>query len=139
MLRKIEKNIDETIIANEWNKIVGKRNAEIKKGKDQSLLNILYPKIEQRIKELDTQMKQVLVDCGCGSGYIANRLSPYCGKIVGIDISDKSIEIANSQYRALENVEYHVVSIQEFGKEHTNYADICIANVKPHVIPFGIC
>lgn len=129
MLRKIEKDIDETMIANEWNKIAEKRNAEIKKGNDQSLLHILYPKIEQRIKELNIQTKRVVVDCGCGSGYIANRLSPYCSKIVGIDISDKSIEIAKSQYKALENVEYRVVSIEEFGKKHTEYADICIANM----------
>lgn len=129
MVKRIENKIDIQRIANEWDQVVEKRNIEIKKGNDKSLLYILSPEIENRVQELSVKNSGVAVDCGCGSGYITSKIAPYCSKIIGIDISKKSIEIARREYSLNGNIEYQVAAIEEFGKNYIACADICIANM----------
>jgi SAM-dependent methyltransferase len=62
----------------------------------------------------------VILDAGCGSGYKALTLS-YANpgaKIVGIDISDRSVELARQRfaYQGRENYEFHVLGIEEIGR-----------------------
>jgi SAM-dependent methyltransferase len=59
----------------------------------------------------------VILDAGCGSGYEALTLS-YANpgaKIVGIDISDRSVELARQRFahHGLENAEFHVMGIED--------------------------
>lgn len=129
MVKKIDHKIDLQRIANEWDQVVDKRNIEIKKGNDKSLIYILSPEIEKRVQELSVKNSGLVVDCGCGSGYITSKIAPYCGKIIGIDISKRSIAIAQKEYRTNENIEYQVDSIEEFGRNYIACADICIANM----------
>ena len=129
MVKKIVDNIDNKKIADEWNRIIEKRAVEIKNGNDKSLLHILYPEIEKRVKELDVKENGVIIDCGCGSGYVANKICFYCKKIIGIDISAKSIEIARKEYKDNKNAEFQESSIEDFGEKNAEYAEICIANM----------
>lgn len=50
-----------------------------------------------------------VLDYGCGSGYGAHFLAPYCASITGVDIATDAIEYAKQHYRA-PNLSYaHVV------------------------------
>ena len=67
-------------------------------------------------KVIETEGK-VILDAGCGSGYkslILAEANPGA-KIVGIDLSEESVNLARErlQYHGIENIEFHAVSIEE--------------------------
>lgn len=67
----------------------------------------------------DTEGKLIL-DAGCGSGYkslVLAEANPGA-KIVGVDISEKSIELARQrlQYHGFDNTEFYVASIEDLPK-----------------------
>lgn len=67
-------------------------------------------------KVIDTKGKLIL-DAGCGSGYKSLVLASANpgAKIVGVDISEKSVELARQRldYHGFDNTEFHVISIEE--------------------------
>ncbi|KOR36866.1 SAM-dependent methyltransferase [Planktothricoides sp. SR001] len=67
-------------------------------------------------KVIDTKDK-IILDAGCGSGYKALALAEANpnAKIVGIDISPKSVELAKArlEYHGFNDAEFHVLSIEE--------------------------
>jgi len=67
-------------------------------------------------KVIETEGK-VILDAGCGSGYkslILAEANPGA-KIVGIDLSEESVNLARQrlQYHGFENIEFHALSIEE--------------------------
>jgi 2-polyprenyl-3-methyl-5-hydroxy-6-metoxy-1,4-benzoquinol methylase len=67
-------------------------------------------------KVIETEGK-VILDAGCGSGYkslILAEANPGA-KIVGIDLSEESVNLARKrlQYHGFENIEFHALSIED--------------------------
>lgn len=78
-----------------------------------NLVNTYYLRNQ---KVIDTEGK-VILDAGCGSGYkslILAEANPGA-KIVGVDISEKSVELARQrlQYHGFDNTEFYVISIED--------------------------
>jgi ubiquinone/menaquinone biosynthesis C-methylase UbiE len=78
--------------------------------------NLVNPYYLRNQKVIDTEGK-VILDAGCGTGYkslVLAEANPGA-KIVGVDISEKSIELAKQrlQYHGFENTEFHLVSIED--------------------------
>jgi ubiquinone/menaquinone biosynthesis C-methylase UbiE len=69
-----------------------------------------------RNQKVPTSEGKVILDAGCGSGYKALILAEANpgAKIVGIDLSDKSIEVARKrlEYHKFENAEFHVMPLE---------------------------
>ena len=81
--------------------------------------NLSTPYYLRNQKAIETEGKLIL-DAGCGSGYkslILAEANPGA-KIVGVDISEKSIELARQrlQYHGFDNTEFHVISIEDLPK-----------------------
>ena len=78
--------------------------------------NLVTPYYLKNQKVIETEDK-VILDAGCGSGYKALVLAEANpgAKIVGIDISEKSVELARKrlQYHGFDNAEFHVLPIEE--------------------------
>ncbi|GGA40157.1 class I SAM-dependent methyltransferase [Okeania sp. KiyG1] len=78
--------------------------------------NFVTPYYLRNQKVINTEGK-VILDAGCGSGYKALILAEANpgSKIVGIDISEKSVELARQrlQYHGFDNAEFHVFPIEE--------------------------
>ncbi|NEP82518.1 MAG: class I SAM-dependent methyltransferase [Okeania sp. SIO3B3] len=78
--------------------------------------NFVTPYYLRNKKVIETEGK-VILDAGCGSGYKALILAEANpgAKIVGIDISEKSVELARQrlQYHGFNNAEFHVMPIEE--------------------------
>ncbi|MDY7003467.1 MAG: class I SAM-dependent methyltransferase [Cyanobacteriota bacterium] len=78
--------------------------------------NLVTPYYLRNQKVIETEGK-VILDAGCGSGYKALVLAEANprAKIVGIDISEKSVELARQrlQYHGFDNAEFHVLPIEE--------------------------
>jgi len=73
-----------------------------------------------RNKKIINSESQVILDAGCGTGYKSLVLATANpgAKIVGIDISEQSLELARKrfQYHGIENGEFHLLSIEELPK-----------------------
>lgn len=90
--------------------------------KDGNLLfihNLVTPYYLRNKKALETEGKFIL-DAGCGTGYkslVLAEANPGA-KIVGIDLSEHSIERAQQRlkYHGFENADFHVLSIDELPK-----------------------
>ena len=92
-------------------------------------------------KVIETEGKLIL-DAGCGTGYkslVLAEANPGA-KIVGVDISEKSVELARQrlQYHGFNNTEFHVISIEDFpqlglGFDYINCDDVLYLFAEPSV------
>ena len=103
---------DEIQIAKEWDEISVKREALIKSGKDISFEHVLLPSVLKNMKNCN---QDFVLDCGCGTGILTNILAKNAKKIVGIDISSKSIEVAKNN-NSEQNIIFYNNSINEFAE-----------------------
>ena len=81
--------------------------------------NLVNPYYLRNEKVIETEGK-VILDAGCGSGYkslVLAEANPGA-KIVGVDISEKSVELARQrlQYHGFNNIEFYVSSIEDLPK-----------------------
>ncbi len=81
--------------------------------------NLVTPYYLRNQKVIETKGKVVL-DAGCGTGYkslVLAEANPGA-KIVGIDISEESVKLAQQrvQYHGVENVEFYVIFLEELPK-----------------------
>ncbi|MFM6204026.1 class I SAM-dependent methyltransferase [Planktothrix sp.] len=78
--------------------------------------NLVTPYYLKYQKVINTEGK-IILDAGCGSGYkslVLAEANPGV-KIVGIDISEQSIELAKQRlkFHGFDNAEFHVLSIED--------------------------
>ena len=78
-----------------------------------SLVNPYYLR-NQKVIEAEGKL---ILDAGCGTGYkslVLAEANPRA-KIIGVDLSEKSVELARKrlQYHGFDNTEFHVISIED--------------------------
>lgn len=119
-------SFNDNIIEQEWDTIADVRDRLIHSGQDISLLDVTEPFVLEVISRDDIRS---VLDCGCGSGHltqiIANKLKK---STVGIDISGKSIDLAEKHYGRSDNVSFIKSSIIHFAKHKISF-DACVANM----------
>lgn len=81
--------------------------------------NLVTPYYLRNHQVIETEGK-VILDAGCGSGYkslVLAEANPGA-KIVGIDLSEKSVELARQrlEHYGFENCEFHAIPIEELPK-----------------------
>jgi 2-polyprenyl-3-methyl-5-hydroxy-6-metoxy-1,4-benzoquinol methylase len=111
LLHPIKNKKSNFAIADEWDKIASSRDKQIRTGLDISHSHILTPSI-LRLSEF-CNFESVL-DVGCGTGVLTEKLAEISDKVVGIDMSKKSIEIARKYNSDLKNISYADSSIENF-------------------------
>lgn len=109
-------------IAKEWNLICHQRDAVIDTGKDISLTCVTAPCILSNLKEKTGSV----LDLGCGTGYLTNKISQCCDICYGIDASENSIEIAKHKYTNSKIV-FINNTIVDF--QPNILFDVCVANM----------
>lgn len=77
-------------------------------------LNIRHREIIFRLKKAGLKKNHIVLELGCGIGIISGTLSTFLtrGKIVGVDISDESIRIAQKRHLKKKNVEFICAEIR---------------------------
>ena len=68
------------------------------------------------VKNMELKKNEKILDCGCGIGYYSFEFNIiYKCEVVGIDIDEEDIMLANSIIKVLnaKNIEFHVKSIDE--------------------------
>ncbi len=60
------------------------------------------------LKTLSINKDSKVIDFGCGVGRVSKEIAPIVNKIVGLDVSDKMIDVAK-QINSASNIEYYTV------------------------------
>lgn len=113
-------------IAQEWDNITQTRVDHIEKKLDISFHYILLPGIQTFLDNCNLDM---VLDVGCGIGYMTAELSKFANLIYGIDISSKSIQYAKQKFKGLKNVNFIQSSIEEFPSIFPKKFSLIVANM----------
>lgn len=108
----------------EWNSIAAEYDKKIVRG------DFFRNEILDRalIKHIGETKNKTLLDLGCGQGYLSEMVSSTGTKIIGIDISETLIEIANKRYKK-DGISFVVGDIEEELPFKENVFDITISNM----------
>lgn len=110
-------------IKNEWDTISEKREEIIELGKDISLTCVTSPCI---LNEIEKTKPSIILDVGCGTGYLTSKLSELCDFCYGVDISEKSIKKAKEKYSS-PKINFINSSISNTNID--TLVDICVSNM----------
>ncbi len=115
-------NVD---IAKEWDQISYFRLKQLESGDDLSMDHVIMPMLMELCSNGDFSN---VIDLGCGTGYITKKIAPLAKKMIGIDISGRSIKEASlkSQYG---NLRFVNVSIEDYSELNTDFFSLAIANM----------
>lgn len=107
-------------------------NKQAKKWKRNSPKHITDFLIRNRVADIMKNISKgmVVLDLGCGEGYVSRNLEGLPKKIIGVDNSEKMIELGKQQEK--ENplgIEYHVGDARNMKFLKNNSIDICMANL----------
>lgn len=115
-------------ITNEWDAIARARDDQIASGKDHSANSILAPSIIKHIPECKS-----LIDIGCGTGWLTERLASKSERVTGIDPSKTSIAIARERHSG-PSIKYINISIETYPTKSTKF-DAAISNMTASCAP----
>lgn len=73
-----------------------------------------------------------ILDIGCGAGFLTNALAKKGHKVMGIDVSEKSLEIAK-QFDVTQSVEYLYANAYSLPFEDHSYDIVCAMDVLEHI------
>ena len=108
----------------EWNSIAAEYDMKIVRG-DFFRNEILDKALIRNIGEIKNK---TLLDLGCGQGYLSKIITSEGTNIIGIDISENLIEIANKRYKK-EGTSFVVGNIEEKLPFEDNTFDTTISNM----------
>lgn len=116
ILRPVSKKMPHEI-ALEWDRLAHIRHEQIRSGKDLSFDHILLPTILSLAAPCDWSN---ILDFGCGTGILSEKLVASAGKVVGVDMSTVSIEIAQRQYSNIKSLTFVASTIEEYAQSKKN-------------------
>ena len=74
-----------------------------------------------------------VLDIGCGTGVLFGSLLKYApSEIVGVDISDKMLEIARKKYGHFDNIKFKNMDVLEL--DENDFDIVYIYNAYPHIM-----
>jgi SAM-dependent methyltransferase len=111
-------------ITGEWDALAPLRLKQITSGADISYNRVITPALMSLI---DNFKLSRALDAGCGTGVFTGRLSEFASEVVGIDPSEKSIEIAKSL--RLNRATFIQSTAEEYSTDHMDSFDVVIANM----------
>ena len=98
-------------IVKEWDRIALLRLSQIESGQDLSYNYILVPAINELLESCNITK---VVDLGCGSGSLTRLIAKNAIFVIGIDMSEKNIELAKRKSSAFSNINYVNIDIENF-------------------------
>ncbi|MFF2480447.1 class I SAM-dependent methyltransferase [Paenibacillus sp. NPDC058071] len=117
---------DNNQLSSEWDAIALTRAEQIEKNIDISFKHVLLPYIES---SLMAHSRRLVLDIGCGTGFLTYQLSKVCDRIIGVDLSNKSIQIAKEKF-STSNTTYFLTSIEDYSISVTrSMFSLAVANM----------
>lgn len=113
------------MIAEEWDIAGPVRHDLITAGLDLSFQSILLPFIDAFVV---STAPQNLLDAGCGTGDLTMHIAPHARRVLAVDVSRQSIELARTIHAA-SNVEYRADSIESLAEIARETFDAIVCNM----------
>ncbi|MFA5870509.1 MAG: methyltransferase domain-containing protein [Candidatus Paceibacterota bacterium] len=109
----------------EWNQIAAEYDKKIVRG-DFFRKTILDPALIGEMGDVNTQK---ILDAGCGQGYFSKVLSDLGAHVVGIDVSDSLITIANDRYKSSNTLSFRECDMNKSLPFIDDYFDAILSNM----------
>ncbi|NIT54612.1 MAG: class I SAM-dependent methyltransferase, partial [candidate division Zixibacteria bacterium] len=97
-------------------------------------LHLIHKKAYEKASEF-TKEKTVL-DLGCNTGYGSHILKGACKEIIGVDVSEKAIKIANELY-GNDGVEFSVIDGKRLPFKENRFDVVVSFQVIEHIVDQG--
>jgi len=97
-------------------------------------INLRHLTIFNNLKKIGLSSDSKVLEIGCGIGTFTHFLSTKVnsGKIVAVDISPKSVEIAKNTYAGKKNIEFVVSDMSDFGRTE-KFDFVVLPDVLEHI------
>ena len=95
-------------IASEWDAVARERSEQLVSSLDVSYHRVIVPNLLRLVTEREDSP---VLDVGCGTGSLTRELGLRYGRVVGVDLSRRSVEIAESYCADLPNVSFYQSSL----------------------------
>lgn len=123
------KNINEISaesIKLQWDRVAKERDRQLRSKVDKSFEHVLMPTI---LDLLGDRSIDSLLDAGCGTGVLSEILSDKAKEVVGVDLSDESINIALASNNKSDNISYFADSLESFAVRHSGKFSAVVSNM----------
>jgi len=101
-------------------------NEWAKAGRGESMETGHKPMGAQAINQMNISPDARVLDLGCGSGWATRLMAEKAskGRVIGIDISDEMVRVAEEASASFTNIEFHVGSVERlpFGNDEFTHA-----------------
>jgi 2-polyprenyl-3-methyl-5-hydroxy-6-metoxy-1,4-benzoquinol methylase len=124
MFRNLESK-DISLIVAEWDVLAAARYRQISDGKDITFSKLIAPRILELVGEAG--VAQTILDAGCGVGALTRMLRQKAETVIGIDPSQKSIEIARLVPQS--GIEYINSTLEDYSVTNEKSVDLVVANM----------
>lgn len=111
-----------------WDKVAPYRDKQLRNGIDISYHQVLVPEVMKLLKRFKGNR---ILDVGCGTGVLTEKIASERDFVCGVDISSVSISIAKESNLFAKNIEYYISAIDKFNlpvKLNGGF-DIAVANM----------
>jgi SAM-dependent methyltransferase len=119
-------------IAREWDANASARCSQIESGKDISHDKILIPAILRQAGSLNGRL---VLDVGCGCGFLTALLARRAKGAYGIDISREMIQQAKQRFCTFRRVRFAVASVENYARHAGSRFHLCVANMSIITMP----
>lgn len=118
--------------ANQWDKYADLYNKGIGLAGDSLHVKFIDPLIR---KYIYSKFNKLIVDIGCGNGYLLRKLSNYAEKVIGIDSSIKLLQYAKINTKPYSNIQLIQADISKTIPLDNDACNIVITNMVLQYLP----
>lgn len=120
-------------IAMEWDNVAQLRAKQVEGGEDLSYHYVLLPYILKFCKQVSPN---TVLDVGCGTGFLTERISEIASTVVAVDLSGESLRVARNRLGSDVCVTFVQSSIEEYAaREAGKSFDLVVANMSLMTTP----
>ncbi len=103
---------------------------QVKTGANERLISLF-----KRLSKLGLQSNSKILELGCGVGIFTKLLSKQVstGLIEAVDLSEKSISIAQNEMKSKENIQFQVADVVSYQPRNSDFDFITLMDVIEHI------